>query len=100
MGLFNVRYRMEDPFFDAACVAGSNRNSKEPGRQRGVDLIHVAQEFAELLRAVASLSLGADRNACGGGPTRETYPMPRVSAIARVETRPGMDIPNIDKLVV
>lgn len=128
MGLFNVRYRMEDPFFDAACEpAGWNakereargedkkgkghleteRAKKERSRQKktnrravGVDLIHVAQEFAELLRAVATEVVDADRNACGGGPARSTYPTPRVSGIARVETRPRLDITNIDDAVV
>jgi len=130
MGLFNVRYRMEDPFFDAACEpAGWNakerearggdekgkghleterakRRRREDGSRRtnrramGVDLIHVAQEFAELLRAVATEVVDADRNACGGGPARSTYPTPRVSGIARVETRPRLDITNIDNAVV
>lgn len=109
MGLFNVRYRMEDPFFDAACAFESDArthsrretNGKHVGSsQQGVDLIHVAQEFAELLRAVAAEVVDADRNKCGGGPTRSTYPLPRVSGIARVETRAMGDIGNIEKLVV
>ena len=81
MGLFNVRYRLEDPFSSAA--AGSNED--EPAGGGGVDQIHVAQEFAELMYGISQEFVGADQNACGGGPPRSCYPLPSECQIASLE---------------
>ena len=88
MGLFNVRYRMEDPFFDVLCL-------EQDTRKTGVDLIHVQQEFAEILRAVAMEVKDADQNKCGGGPARGSYPLPETSWIAHLELEPGVDMRTI-----
>ena len=65
----------------------------------GVDLIHVAQEFAELLRSVAMEVVDADQNKCGGGPARRAYPLPESSWIAHLELKPGVEIVRIQSQV-
>jgi|TARA_B110000977_G_C11079482_1_gene492422 hypothetical protein len=97
MGLFNVRYRMEDPFFDAVMEQTGKKNDTR--QHLGVDLIHVAQEFAELLRSVAMEVVDADQNKCGGGPARRAYPLPESSWIAHLELKPGVEIVRIQSQV-
>jgi hypothetical protein len=72
---------MEDPFSSAA--AGSNED--EPAGGGGVDQIHVAQDIAELMYGISKEFVGADQNACRGGPPRSCYPLPSECQIASLE---------------
>jgi hypothetical protein len=85
MGLFNVRYRLEDPFCPDADLV----------KQSGSDQIHITQELAEVMRAVSMEFADADQNPAGGGPSRSCYPLPEGSALAHLEIRPAYDITTI-----
>ena len=69
-GLFNVRYRLEDPFCPDADLVNKS----------GSDQIHITQELAEVMRAVSMEIVDADQNSqAGGGPSRSCYPPPEGS---------------------
>lgn len=92
MGLFNVRYRLEDPF----C---SDADKEETKKNAGLDQIHVTQEFAELLYNVSQEFVGADQNPCGGGPPRSCYPLPAECQLANLKTDTRMPILGIKEHV-
>ena len=85
MGLFNVRYRLEDPFCPDADLVNKS----------GSDQIHITQELAEVMRAVSMEFADADQNPAGGGPSRSCYPLPEGSVLAHLEIRPAYDITTI-----
>ena len=88
MGLFNVRYRLEDPFQLA---------HEEEANKAGVDQIHVMKEFAEIQKAFCVEFKSADLNPGGGGPVREQcFPLPDECRIAHLEMEPCMDITATD----
>lgn len=83
MGLFNVRYQMEDPFMSQTRGGG------------GVDQIDVVKELGELLIAISREFKGADQNPSGGGPPRACYPLPEECAIACVEVQTLITLDNV-----
>ena len=92
MGLFNVRYRLEDPF----CC---DITEKDKQRNAGVDQIHVTEEFAELLQNVSMEFTDADQNVCGGGPSRSCYPLPENCQIANLEIGSRLTLLQIKEVV-
>ena len=121
MGLFNVRYNMEDPFCTDVRTGGgemgggggaeaagekggastrSDRSSRAVGASQhiskgGMDLIHVNQEFAELMECVMKEATDAGANPCGGGPTARVWPVPELSKLAHVTFAAGVDVTRI-----
>ena len=85
-GLFNVRYRMEDPFL---CEVGAGE------KYAGLDQIDVGREFAELMRSLCSEFRDADQNEAGGGPSRRVWPVPAECAIAHLEVGTALDVSTI-----
>ena len=85
-GLFNVRYRMEDPFL---CEVGAGE------KYAGLDQIDVGREFAELMRCLCSEFKDADQNEAGGGPSRRVWPVPSECAIAHLEVGSALDVQTI-----
>jgi len=92
MGLFNVRYRLEDPFCSDLTEADVEQNT-------GVDQIHVTREFAELLHCVCQEFTDADQNPGGGGPSRSCYPLPKECQLANLEISTRFAIERINEQV-
>jgi len=88
MGLFNVRYRLEDPF----C-------SDTSAKALGADQIHVKEELGELLHNIAMEFTDADQNPCGGGPARSCYPLPDDCQIANLEIGTRISIITLKEVV-
>jgi len=77
MGLFNVRYRLEDPF----C---GDLSSEKAESNLGADQVQVNQEMAELVHAMTMEFMDA-KHEDGGGPPSSIWPVAKVCNVADLE---------------
>jgi len=88
MGLFNVRYRLEDPF-------GGETTQRDAEGNMGVDQIHVNQEMAELVHSMTLEFVDANSEEGGGGPSALMYPLPDTCQVVNLELTHRFDIDSI-----
>lgn len=87
MGLFNVRYRLEDPF----C---GDINAEVAESNLGADQIQINQELAELVHAMTMEFMDAKHDD-GGGPPASVWPVPKKCNISDLELGHRMPVDSI-----